>query len=133
MVSFNKVILAGNLTRDPELRYTPGGAAVAEFAIAINRKWNGKDGEAKEEVGFFDCVVWARGAEVITQYVKKGDPLLIEGYLQQDRWEDATSGQKRSKVKVTVERFQFLGGKKGADSSGAPAEEAPAPEANPFA
>src|SRR3990172_8418221 len=103
MPSLNKVFLLGNLTRDPELRFTPSGASVCEFSIAVNREWGGKDGgEKKKEVGFFDCVAWARTAEVVAQYLKKGSPAMVEGRLTQDRWQDP-QGQSRSKVKITVE------------------------------
>ena len=136
MANVNKVILIWNLTRDPELRYTPSGTAVLDFGMAINRKWKGKDGTPQEEVGFFDCTAWARTAEIISEHVKKGNPLLVEGYLKQDRWEDKDSGQKRSKIKVTVERMQFLGSRPGA-ADAQPAEEAaatppPADDQNPF-
>lgn len=125
MVSFNQVVLAGNLTRDPELKYLPSGTAVCEFALAINRKWKGQNGEQKEEVSFLDCQAWGRTAEVIAEHVKKGNPLLVSGYLKQERWEDQ-SGNHRSKVKVNVERMQFLGQKK--DNGGQAAPEAQASE-----
>lgn len=109
MANFNKVILAGNLTRDPELRYTPQGTAVARFTLAINRTWKSESGESKEEVSFIDVDAWSRQAEVIAQYVKKGRPLLVEGRLKQDTWEDKNTHQKQSKLKVVLESFQFLG------------------------
>lgn len=115
MPNYNKVMLMGNLTRDPELRYTPGGAAVCEFSIAVNEKWTDKQGTKQERVGFFDCVAWARLAEVITEYMKKGRPIFVEGRLQQDRWDDKNTGQKRSRIRVTVTTVQFLGGR---DESG---------------
>ena len=130
MASFNKVILLGNLTRDPELRYTPQGAAVCEFSIAMNRVFTSKAGEKKEEVTFIEIVTWARTAEICAEYLKKGRPVFIEGRLQQDRWEQP-DGQKRSRIKVTAERVQFLGGPPGGGPArgGAPeAAEAP-PEA----
>src|SRR6202167_26106 len=100
MASFNKVILAGNLTRDPELRYTPKGTAVAQFTLAINRTWKSETGESKEEVSFIDVEAWGRQGEVIAQYMRKGRPLLVEGRLKQDSWEDKTTHQKKSKLKV---------------------------------
>jgi len=109
MASFNKVVLMGNLTRDPELRYTPSGSAVCEFGLAVNRTWKGKDGQKQEECTFMDCTAWARTAEVIAEYCKKGAPLFVEGRLQLDSWEK--DGQKRTKLKVVVEQVQFLGGK----------------------
>lgn len=129
MPSYCKVIIMGNLTRDPELRYTPGGAAVCEFAVAVNRKWSDKQGQPKEEVGFFDCTAWAKTAEVIAEHLKKGNPIFVEGRLMQDRWQDKESGQNRSKIKITVERFQFIGSKAGnGDSSAPPPQEEGAPE-----
>lgn len=110
MANFNKVFLMGNLTRDPELRYTPSGTAVCGFGLAVNRTWKSKDGEKKEETCFVDCQAWARTAEVISEYCKKGRPLFVEGRLTFDSWEDR-SGQKRSKLRVTVDNFQFIGGR----------------------
>ena len=112
MTNFNKVIVAGNLTRDPELRYLPSGSALCEAALAVNRKWKSKDGESKDEVSFFDLIAWGRTAEVIAEYFKKGRPILVEGRLQQERWEDKNSGAKRSRVRIVVESFQFIGGKR---------------------
>lgn len=129
MPSFNRVILLGNLTRDPELRYIPNGTAVCDFGLAINRTWKDKDGNSKDEVSFLDCTAWARTAEVMAEHLRKGRPVFIEGYLKQDRWQDQSGGN-RSKIKVIVERFQFVGGKRDdGPPSGeeAPAEAAPAP------
>jgi single-strand DNA-binding protein len=109
MASFNKVILMGNLTRDPERRYTPKGTAVTEFAIAVNRVYSNEGGEQKEEVSYFDIVVWGRQAETAAQYLSKGRPALVEGRLQQDRWE-SDKGEKRSKIRVVADRVVFLGG-----------------------
>lgn len=120
MASLNNVVLVGNLTRDPELRYTPGGAAVCEFAIALNRTWTTKEGEKHEEVAFIEIVVWARQAEACKEYLAKGRLVLVEGRLSQDRWEDKTSGQKRSRVFVTAERVQFLGAPRGGSSVSPP-------------
>jgi single-strand DNA-binding protein len=138
MPSLNKALLIGNLTRDPELRYTPQGAAVCEFAIAINRSFTSKTGEKKEEVSFIDIVTWARTAELCAEYLKKGRPVFVEGRLTQDRWEQP-DGQKRSRIRVTAERVQFLGspgrGGPAAEAHEAPpegaAEEPPAPEEEP--
>jgi single-strand DNA-binding protein len=120
MASFNKVILAGNLTRDPELRYTPQGRAVARITLAVNRTWKNETGETKEEVSFVDVDVWGRQAEVISQYMKKGRPLLVEGRLKQDTWEDKNTKQKQSKLKVVLEGFTFIDTRGAAE--GAPAE-----------
>src|SRR5579859_1743827 len=124
MASFNKVILAGNLTRDPELRYTPKGTAVARITLAVNRTYTaGEGGEKKEEVSFVDVDVWGRQAEVISQYMKKGRPLLVEGRLKQDTWEDKNTKQKQSKLKVVLESFSFLdsGNRGGGNEGAAPA------------
>ncbi len=137
MANLNRVLLIGNLTRDPELRYTPGGAAVCEFAIAINNTYTTKQGEKREEVTFIDITTWARQAEICAEYLKKGRPVFVEGRLKQDRWDDQKTGQKRSKITVTAERVQFLGGAGGAGGSGgggrggqeAPPVDAPPPEA----
>ena len=118
MANFNKVILAGNLTRDPELRYTPKGTAVARITLAVNRTWKSESGESKEEVSFVDVDVWGRQAEVISQYMKKGRPLLVEGRLKQDTWEDKNTKQKQSKLKVVLESFSFIDSNRG-DSGGA--------------
>lgn len=109
MANFNKVLLMGNLTRDPEVRYTPKGTAVATIGLAVNRVWTTESGEKKEEVMFVDVDVWGRQAETIGQYMSKGRPIFIEGRLKLDQWDDKESGQKRSKLKVVCESFQFLG------------------------
>ncbi|MGP8200509.1 MAG: single-stranded DNA-binding protein [Limisphaerales bacterium] len=111
MANFNKVILAGNLTRDPELRYTPKGSAVVKFTLAINRTWKNEAGENKEEVSFVDVDAWGRQAEVIAQYMRKGRPFLVEGRLKQDTWEDKNTHQKQSKLKVVLEGFSFIDAK----------------------
>lgn len=108
MPSFNKVILAGNLTRDPELRYTPKGTAVCKIGLAINRHWKDESGQQKEEVTFVDCDFWGRLAETISQYLKKGRPILVEGRLKLDQWDDKQTNQKRSRLGVVGESFQFL-------------------------
>jgi single-strand DNA-binding protein len=110
MANLNKVFLIGNLTRDPELRYTPSGTAVAQFGLATNRRWKDRSsGEMREETTFVDVEVWGRQAELAGQYLAKGRPLFIEGRLRLDQWEDRNTGQKRSRLKVVGERFQFLG------------------------
>jgi|SRR5436190_16952701 len=108
MANFNRVILAGNLTRDPELRYTPKGTAIAKLGMAINRTWKNEAGETKEEVTFVDLDAFGRTAEVIAQYLKKGRPILVEGRLKLDQWDDKQTNQKRSKLGIIVESFQFL-------------------------
>src|SRR4051812_8917916 len=113
MASFNKVILLGNLTRDPEVRYTPKGSAVAEVGLAVNRVYTTDGGEKREEVTFVDVTLWGRTAEIAGEYLKKGRPVLIEGRLQLDTWDDKQSGQKRSKLKVVGEAMQLLGGRPG--------------------
>ena len=110
MASFNKVILVGNLTRDPELRYTPKGMAIAKIGVAVNRVWTNEAGEKKEEVTFVDVDVFGRTAENVGQYMRKGRPILIEGRLRLDQWDDKQTGQKRSRLGVVLEGFQFLGG-----------------------
>ncbi|MBI1840916.1 MAG: single-stranded DNA-binding protein [Verrucomicrobia bacterium] len=119
MASFNRVILAGNLTRDPELRYTPKGTAVAKIGMAVNRTWKTETGESREEVTFVDIEAFGRQAEVISQYMRKGRPLLVEGRLKLDQWEDKNTHQKQSKLKVVLESFTFLdSGRSGEASAG---------------
>lgn len=108
MVSINYVLVAGNLTRDPELRYTPNGSAVAKFGIAINRVYTTPDGQRKEEVDFIPIVVWGKQAESCSQYLSKGRPVLVDGRLQFSSWE-GQDGQKRSRIEVVANRVQFLG------------------------
>jgi single-strand DNA-binding protein len=130
MASLNKVLLIGNLTRDPQLRYIPSGTAVADLGIAINNKWTGKDGQKHEDTTFVDVTVWARGAELAGEYLHKGDPIFVEGRLQLDQWQDK-DGQKRQRLRVVSERWQFLpragapGGQRGpvSDDQGAPPPE----------
>jgi single-strand DNA-binding protein len=113
MASFNKVILLGNLTRDPEVRYTPKGSAVCDLGLAVNRSYTLDNGEKREEVTFVDVVLWARLAEIAGEYLKKGRPVFIEGRLQLDTWDDKQSGQKRSKLRVIGETMQLLGSRPG--------------------
>jgi len=110
MMGFNKVILVGNLTRDPQVRYTPGGTAVTDIGLAVNRQWFDKQSNSrKEDVTFVDITLWGRQAEVAGEYLSKGRPVLIEGRLQLDQWTDKDSGQKRSRLKVVGESMQMLG------------------------
>lgn len=123
MASFNKVILVGNLTRDVELRYTPGNTAVAEIGLAVNRSWFDKASNSrKEETTFVDVTLWSRTAEVANEYLAKGRSVLIEGRLQLDQWQDKESGQNRSKLKVVGENMTMLGGR-GESKQQTPAEE----------
>jgi len=108
MPSFNRVIIAGNLTRDPELRYTQSGLAVAELNLAINRKWRTQDGQDREEVTYVEVTTFKRQAETLCQHLGKGSPILVEGRLKLDQWDDQKTGQKRSKLGVVMESFQFL-------------------------
>jgi len=125
MNGFNRVILAGNLTRDPEMRYTPKGSAIASFTLAVNRRWKSETGETKEEVSFIDVEAWDKRAEVIAQYLKKGKPFLVEGRLKQDTWEDKNTHQKQSKLKVILEGFTFIDSGR-TDSNAVPASPRPA-------
>ena len=111
MANLNKVLLMGNLTRDPEVRYTPKGTAVAELGLAVNRQFTAENGEKREETTFVDVTLWGRQAEVAGEYLKKGRPVFIEGRLQMDSWEDKATGQKRSKLKVVAEGMQLIGGR----------------------
>lgn len=113
MASFNKVILLGNLTRDPEVRYTPKGSAVCDLGIAVNRVYTTDSGEKREEVTYVDVVLWARLAEIAGEYLKKGRPVFIEGRLQMDQWDDKQTGQKRTRLRVVGESMQLLGGRPG--------------------
>ena len=108
MSSFNKVILIGRLTRDPEMRYTTSGRAIARISLAVNRKWYNEARELQEEVSFIDVDAFGKRAETIGQYLKKGRPIFVEGRLRQDQWEDKQTGQKRSQLKVVLENFRFL-------------------------
>ena len=138
MANLNKVMLMGNLTRDPELKYLPSQTAVCEVGLATNRKWTGQDGQQKEEVTFVDCTAFGKTAETLAKYLKKGRPVFIEGRLKYDQWE-AQDGSKRSKLAVVIENFQFIdsrpagagGGEEGGQGGGgyaprpAPAARAP--------
>lgn len=125
MASFNKVVLVGNLTRDPEVKYTPGGAAVCELGLAVSRQWFDKSSnQKKEETTFVDCTAWGRTAEIAGEYLAKGRPVLIEGRLHMESWDDKQTGQKRSKLKVVVETLQLLG----SNTGGGQRQAAPATE-----
>lgn len=139
MANYNRVILAGNMTRDPELSYTPSNTPVCKFGIAVNRTWTDRQTNVKhEETMFIDCTAWSKSAEVINQYCSKGKPILLEGRLVLDTWTNQ-EGQKRSRHTVTVDNFQFLGSPGGARST-APAsapstdvpDQPPGPDDAPF-
>ena len=131
MASFNKVILVGNLTRDPEVRYTTGGTAVTDVGLAVNRVWTDRStNERKEETTFIDVTLWGRTAEIAGEYLSKGRPCLIEGRLQLDQWDDKETGQKRSKLKVIGEQLQLLGSRSDGGGGGGAR---PAPSNQPAA
>ena len=118
MASYNKVMLLGNLTRDPEVKYTPKGSAVADIGLAVNRTYTTDGGEKREETTFVDVTMWGRQAEIAGEYLKKGRPLFVEGRLQLDTWDDKQTGQKRSKLRVVCENFQMLGSRDGGGEGG---------------
>ena len=129
MASFNKVILMGNLTRDPELRYTPKGTAVAKLGLAVNRVWRDTEGQQQDETTFVDVDAFGKQAETLGQYMQKGRPILVEGRLKLDQWEDKNTGQRRSKLGVILEKFTFVGGGgvQAGGGGGAPQSPAPSP------
>lgn len=127
MRGFNKIIIAGNLTRDPEMRTTPSGAQVCRISLAVNRSYRGSDGNQVEQTSFFDCSAWGKVAEIFAQYLHKGDPLLVSGRMDQRSWEDQQTHQKRYAFEVSVEDFNFLSGGKGNDGGN---YSAPAPAAS---
>lgn len=136
MPSYNKVILIGNLTRDPELRYTPKGVAIAKIGLAVNRSWrDAVSGELKEEVTFVDIDAFGKQAETLGQYMKKGRPLFVEGRLRLDTWEDKQTNQKRSRLGVVLEAFQFIdsGGAREGGAAPRSTAAASAPAASPVA
>lgn len=137
MASLNKVMLIGNLTRDPEVRYTPKGTAVCDIAIAINRISTSDSGEKREEVTYVDITLWTKLAELAGQYLKKGRSVYIEGRLQLDSWDDKTTGKKQYKMRVIGESMQFLGGPRdgggGEDQGGDGGSYSPRPAARPAA
>jgi len=120
MASYNRVVLVGNLTRDIELRYIPSGQAVSDVTVAVNDRRKTASGDWVEEATFVDVTLWGRNAEVASEYLGKGSPVLIEGRLKLDRWE--TDGQKRSKLRVICEKMQMLGGRSSSDSGARPAQ-----------
>lgn len=119
----NTVIIKGNITRDPELRYLPNGTPVCGFGIAVNEKWTGDDGQKKERVDFFDVEAWSKRGETVAQWFKKGNPILITGKLKQETWDDKQTGQKRSKIKIVLQQFDFCGGKIEGNGQAASGEE----------
>ena len=134
MANLNKVMLIGNLTRDPELRHTPKGTAVTELGLAVNRVWYDDNKQKQEETTFVDVTFWGRQAESIQQYLTKGRPIFVEGRLQLDSWDDKETGKKRSKLRVIGESFQFIdskpggGGNSGGDYSERPQQSSSAPQ-----
>jgi single-strand DNA-binding protein len=140
MAYLNKVFLIGNLTRDPELRVTPKGTAICQFGIAVNRQFKDESGATRDETTFVDIEAWGKQGELVSKYLSKGSPAMVEGRLKLDQWEDKTSGQKRSKLKVVLDNVQFLssrgaggGGAAGGAPHAAPAEGEPADPAAPAA
>ena len=131
MASFNRVMLMGNLTRDPEIKYTPKGTAIADIGLAVNRVYTTEGGEKREEVTFIDVTLWGRVAEIVGEYCKKGRPLFVEGRLQLDQWDDKQTGQKRSKLKVVGENIQLLGSREGAAGGGSGESGEPRGEGRP--
>ena len=129
MATYNKVLIMGNLTRDPELKQTPSSQPVAQIGIAMNRKFKDREGNMREETTFVDCEAWGRTAEVMAQYLSKGKPVFVEGRLKLDQWQDKDGGN-RSKLKVVIESFQFIDSK-GGQSSAPPATAAAAPPSAP--
>lgn len=115
---FNKVTLMGNLTRDPETRTTGGGQNVTNMSLAVNRRWKGSDGQPQEAVSYIDCVAWGKAGDVMAQYLNKGSAVLVHGRLDQRSWDDKESGQKRSKIEVVIEDFNFVGGGGSGDNGG---------------
>ncbi len=127
-MSYNKTVLMGNLTADPELKYTPKGAAVCDFNLAINRKWKDQSGQMQEDVDFIGVIAWGKQAELVAEYFRKGRPLMLEGRLSQESWEDKNTGQKRSKTRVVLEKLVFL--PSGGDRSEQGAAAAPSRESS---
>ncbi len=135
MANFNKVYLLGNITRDPEIRYTPKGTAIARLGLAVNRSWKTESGETHEEATFIDVDAFGRQAETLGQYLRKGNPIFIEGRLRLDTWEDKQTNQKRSKLYVVLENFQFLGSKNegtAPEGGGGPVQEKPQSSSPPM-
>ncbi len=122
MANLNKVLLLGNVTRDPEVRYTPKGSAVCDLGVAVNRAYTTDSGEKRDEATFVDVTLWGRTAEVASEYLKKGRPVFIEGRLQMDTWDDKQTGQKRTRLRVVAENMQLLGGRPSGGKSETPEE-----------
>ncbi len=120
MANLNRVLLIGNLTRDPELRVTPKGSSICQFGLAVNRTFKDASGQQREETTFVDIEAWGRQGEVISKYCTKGRPLFVEGRLRFDSWEDKNTGQKRSRLSVVLENFQFIGGRGDEQGGGGP-------------
>lgn len=133
MANFNRVLLLGNVTRDPEVRYTPKGSAVCDLGVAVNRAYTTDSGEKREEVTFVDVTLWGRTAEVASEYLKKGRPVFIEGRLQMDTWDDKQTGQKRTRLRVVADNMQLLGGRPsgGAESGESRQTSAPPKKSGP--
>lgn len=131
MANLNKVMLIANLTRDVELRYTPNNMAIAKIGLAVNDSYTNKDGQKKETVMFIDAVAFAKSAEILNQYLSRGDPLFVEARLKLDSWEDKSTGQKRSKHELVIDNFQFLGGKDKSEQGGTRPASRPARTAAP--
>ncbi len=125
MPALNKVLLMGNLTRDPELRVTPKGTPICQFSLAINRQFKMESGESREEVIYVDVEAWGKQGETIAKYCTKGRPLYVEGRLRLDQWEDKNTKEKRSRMKVVLEQFQFLGDGRGGGGAGGGAPSSP--------
>lgn len=132
MASFNMVVLVGNVTRDPEVRQTANGKTVAKVGLAVNRRWRTEGGEQAEEVTFIDCDLFGKTAELAGQYLRRGNPVLFQGRLRLDKWEDKATGQARQKLAVVVETMQFLGGKREEAGPGAVVESAVEVQDVPF-
>ncbi|MDG1137320.1 MAG: single-stranded DNA-binding protein [Phycisphaerales bacterium] len=130
MATYNKVLIMGNLTRDPELKQTPSNQSVAQIGLALNRKFKDREGNMREEVTYVDCEAWGRTAEVMSQYLSKGKPVFIEGRLKLDQWQDK-DGNNRSKMKVVIESFQFIDSKGGQSSQPPTNATNPAPQTAP--
>lgn len=132
MPNLNKVLLMGNLTRDPELRVTPKGTPICQFSLAINRQFKTDGGEMQEEVVYVDVEAWGKQGETVAKYMTKGKPLYVEGRLKLDQWEDKATKEKRSRMKVVLEQFQFIGGREGGGGEGAPAQRSEPPQQQRF-
>lgn len=128
-----QVTILGNLTRDPELKYTPKGTAVCQVGVAVNTSFQGQDGQKVEKVSFIDCVLWKGAAETLAKYLTKGSPVFLTGRLEQETWEDKQTGDKKSRLKVQVQEFRFVGGKREGDGEGQPARPPSRPAARPSA